>query len=221
MSVEQVSITVTEPPPTQNETINNEIINNDNNDINDNNDKEETQQGGKGKGNRSFKVKLQENGPLFGRYNGESPYQAANKALSEIIRNRVKHNESDTEEIRFFLQESTKNSSKKQHEYTGYRTKLEKPVEYAVANGQTIKKEYKNVLRKVKKTKGGTTATATPVIVATNTTDNETTVTITTEQIKTEPIKMESQSAKPKAKATTKAKAKSKTVSEEKKITEV
>ena len=36
MSAEQVSITVTEPPLTQNETINNEIIDNDNNDINDN-----------------------------------------------------------------------------------------------------------------------------------------------------------------------------------------
>jgi hypothetical protein len=114
------------------------------------------------KGTRSFKVKLETIAPLYGRYNGESPYQAANKALSEIIRNRVKNNQPDSEDIVFFLVESTKNSAKKTHQYVGRRTKLDTPVEYEVANGQTIKKEYKNVLRKVKKTvqKGGVTETA-------------------------------------------------------------
>jgi hypothetical protein len=97
-----------------------------------------------GKGNRSFKVKLENNGPLYGRYNGDSPYQAANKALSEIIRNRVKNNQVDSEDIVFFLVESTKGSGKKTHQYVGRRTKLQTPVEYEVANGQTIKKEYKN-----------------------------------------------------------------------------
>jgi hypothetical protein len=107
----------------------------------------------KKKSSRSFKVKMDLNGHQYGRYNGDSPYQAANKALSEIIRNKVKQNQNADEEITFFLVESTKGSTKKIHEYTGKRTKLEVPVVYKVNNSQEIKKEYKNVLRKVKKAK--------------------------------------------------------------------
>ena len=103
------------------------------------------------KGSRSFKVKLEKNGPQYGRYNGDSPYQAANKALSEIIRTRVKNNQSADTDINFFLIESTKGSGKKEHQYVGKRTKLDNPVSYAVNNGQMITKEYKNILRKVKK----------------------------------------------------------------------
>jgi hypothetical protein len=103
------------------------------------------------KGTRSFKVKLEPNGPQYGRYNGDSPYQAANKALSEIIRNRVKNNISTDDNINFFLVESTKGSGKKIHQYVGKRTKLQTPVTYSVNNGQIITKEYKNILRKVKK----------------------------------------------------------------------
>lgn len=100
---------------------------------------------------RSFKVKLEQNGPQYGRYNGDSPYQAANKALSEIIRNKVKNNQPADQDINFFLVESTKGSSKKVHQYVGKRMKLTQPVTYTVDNGQVITKEYKNVLRKVKK----------------------------------------------------------------------
>jgi len=106
------------------------------------------------KSNRSFKVKLDNDGPQYGRYNGDSPYQAANKALSEIIRNRVKSNQSTDEDITFFLVESTKGSSKKCHKYIGKRVKLDTPVSYVVKNGdreQKITKEFKNILRKVKK----------------------------------------------------------------------
>jgi len=104
-----------------------------------------------GKGTRSFKVKLEPNGPLYGRYNGDSPYQAANKALSEIIRNRVKNNQNSDEQLNFYLVESTKGSLKKSHQYEGRRVKLDAPVQYQVAGGQMITKEFKNVLRKVKK----------------------------------------------------------------------
>jgi hypothetical protein len=107
----------------------------------------------KKKSSRSFKVKMDLNGHQYGRYNGDSPYQAANKALSEIIRNKVKQNQNADEEITFFLVESTKGSTKKVHEYVGKRTKLDVPVVYKVNNNQEIKKEYKNVLRKVKKVK--------------------------------------------------------------------
>ncbi len=107
------------------------------------------------KSSRSFKVKLEQNGPQYGRYNGDSPYQAANKALSEIIRNKVKNNEAVDEDITFFLVESTKGSTKKVHQYVGKRIKLDEPVKYTVTGNndqqQEIVKEYKNILRKVKK----------------------------------------------------------------------
>jgi hypothetical protein len=131
---------------------------------------DDTQQLSK-KGSRSFKVKLEQNGPQYGRYNGDSPYQAANKALSEIIRTRVKNSLPVDENINFFLVESTKGSGKKVHQYVGHRMKLDNPVSYQVNDGQTITKEYKNVLRKVKKTEmvGGAQQLSAPVETTTNT----------------------------------------------------
>jgi hypothetical protein len=116
--------------------------------------KKVSQTGNGKKKSRSFRVRLDIDGDQYGRYNGESPYQAANKALSEIIRNKVKKGEPIDEEITFFLIESTKDSKKKIHQYLGKRTKLAEPVKYKVKNGdkeQEITKEYKNILRKVKK----------------------------------------------------------------------
>jgi hypothetical protein len=119
------------------------------------------------KKNRSFKVKLSEDGELYGRYNGDSPYQAANKALSEIIRNKVKANEKVDGDISFFLVESTKGSSKKTHQYLGKRVQLDTPVKYKVGN-QEIIKNFKNILKKVKRTDtekdggGAAVATAAP-----------------------------------------------------------
>jgi hypothetical protein len=103
---------------------------------------------------RSFKVRM--DGEVRNSvFKGESPYQAANKALSEILRSTIKNGGNVDGEIAFTLIESTKGSNKKEHEYTGYRVKLENPVSYTVSGGQTITKEYKNVLRKVKKLVGG------------------------------------------------------------------
>lgn len=110
------------------------------------------------KKSRSFKVKLEKEGEAHGRYNGDSPYQAANKALSEIIRNRVTEGKPVDQDIEFYLIESTKGRVKKIHHYSGKRIKLDDPVKYTVANGQEIIKEYKNNLRKIKKVgaqKGG------------------------------------------------------------------
>jgi hypothetical protein len=122
-----------------------------NNQANQINNEQEDVQNAVRKGTRSFKVKLEQNGPQYGRYNGDSPYQAANKALSEIIRNRVKNNQPTEQDINFFLVESTKGSGKKIHQYVGKRMKLAEPVTYTVDNGQVITKEFKNILRKVKK----------------------------------------------------------------------
>ena len=54
-----------------------------------------------GKQQRSFKVKLNTEEKAHGRYTGDSPYQAANKALSEIIRQRKTYFEEKTY-FRFF-----------------------------------------------------------------------------------------------------------------------
>jgi len=102
------------------------------------------------KRNRSFKVKLSEDGESYGRYNGDSPYQAANKALSEIIRNKVKAEEAVEGKLTFWLIESTKGSSKRVHQYEGERVKLAEPVKYQVGDNEIVK-EYKNILKKVKK----------------------------------------------------------------------
>ena len=61
-----------------------------------------------GKQQRSFKVKLNTEEKAHGRYTGDSPYQAANKALSEIIRQRKRDGKSTTGKINFTLIESTK-----------------------------------------------------------------------------------------------------------------
>ena len=102
------------------------------------------------KKNRSFKVKLSEEGQSYGRYNGDSPYQAANKALSEIIRNKVKAEEAVEGKLTFWLIESTKGSSKRVHQYEGERIKLAEPVKYKVGENEIVK-EYKNILKKIKK----------------------------------------------------------------------
>lgn len=105
---------------------------------------------------RSFKIML--NGELKKSvFKGDSPYQAANKALSESIRTIMKNGGKVDDKIYFTLIETTKGSSRKEHEYEGYRVKLDNPVSYEVSSGQTITKEYKNILRKIKKMNGGKT----------------------------------------------------------------
>ena len=100
---------------------------------------------------RSFKVKELEDEKAFGRYTGDSPYQAANKALSEIIRKRVKDGKSASTKISFTLIESTKGSKHREHQYTGKREKLKEPIEYKTKDGVVVTKNFKNQLKKVKK----------------------------------------------------------------------
>ena len=100
---------------------------------------------------RSFKVKINVNDKANGRYTGDSPYQAANKALSEIIRKKVKEGVDYESKTYFTMIESTKNSKHKEHQYEGSRIKLDKPIKYTIKNGTVIVKKYKNKLRKLKK----------------------------------------------------------------------
>jgi len=99
---------------------------------------------------RSFKVKLDQNTPAYGRYNGDSPYQAANKALSEMVRNDIKNGGDAYREHVFWIIESTKGSKRSHHQYRGHREDLEKPVEYPIGD-TVIVKNHKNFLKKIKK----------------------------------------------------------------------
>jgi hypothetical protein len=99
---------------------------------------------------RSFKVKLTQTDPAYGRYNGDSPYQAANKALSEIVRNFIKEGGDANAEHVFWLIESSKYSKKRVHQYRGKRCQLDEPVKYQIGDS-TITKHHKNELKKIKK----------------------------------------------------------------------
>ena len=102
------------------------------------------------KKSRSFKVKLGED-KAYGRYTGDSPYQAANKALSELIRKKKKDGDTTAGKINFNLIESTKGSKNKEHEYIGKRISLKKPITYQTKDGLDVTKKFKNELKKVKK----------------------------------------------------------------------
>ena len=102
------------------------------------------------KKSRSFKIKVMDE-KAYGRYTGDSPYQAANKALSELIRKKKSSGESALGKINFTLIESTKGSKHKQHDYVGKRVKLSVPITYKTKDGIEVTKKYKNELKKLKK----------------------------------------------------------------------
>ena len=102
---------------------------------------------------RSFKVRENGTNTARGRYLGSSPYQAANKALTELIRQRTREGKVVSGKIHFTLIESTRNSKHKEHNYEGERRKLDTPVSYPVGKGKNKKeivKRFRNYLRKVR-----------------------------------------------------------------------
>jgi hypothetical protein len=105
---------------------------------------------------RSFKVKLPNKEEFEGRFTGLTPYQAANKALSKYFR------ETDTPsaEITFSICESTRKSKKSVYTYVGKRQKLDIPVTYKIQDGREIVKNFKNSLKKVKKSETTVSASA-------------------------------------------------------------
>ena len=116
---------------------------------------EDTQEAGEmthnGKLVRSFKVLLPQKEEYEGRFTGLTPYQAANKALSKYFREN-KNVENIATTITFQICESTRKSNKHEYKYTGSRVKLDVPVSYTIQDGRVISKNFKNILKKVKKT---------------------------------------------------------------------
>ena len=109
-----------------------------------------------GKVVRSFKVMLPGVETYEGRFTGLTPYQAANKALSKYFR----ETEQPKKQISFTIRESTRGSKRSTYTYNGKREKLSVPVEYAIKDGRTIIKNFKNRLVKVKKNETSDTNTA-------------------------------------------------------------
>ena len=95
---------------------------------------------------KSFSAKLTDEQKFHGRYMGGSPFQAASKALTEIIR---RANVKSGKQIVFCLKEITQKSANKRHFYLGERVKLSEPVVYTV-DGNEIRKEFKNQIRKLR-----------------------------------------------------------------------
>jgi len=96
---------------------------------------------------RSFKVKLPNKEEYEGRFTGLTPYQAANKALSKYFR----ETQDPLSEVTFSICESTRKSKKTTYTYVGKRQKLDVPVSYIIQDGREITKNFKNFLKKVKK----------------------------------------------------------------------
>jgi len=95
---------------------------------------------------KSFSAKLTKEEKFHGRYMGGSPFQAASKALTEILR---RGNIKPGNKIVFCLKEITQKSANKRHFYLGERVKLKEPVVYTV-DGNEIRKEFKNQIRKLR-----------------------------------------------------------------------
>jgi hypothetical protein len=104
-----------------------------------------TQKGGNTTTSRFFKVVV--DGEVFGRFSGSKPKQAANKALTSILRKRTTEKKSTAGNINFSIVECTRGSRKKTYNYVGERQQLTKPVEVNI-KGKTVTYRYNNVVRK-------------------------------------------------------------------------
>lgn len=105
-----------------------------------------------GSRNRFFKlIEDTENAKnATGRYSGNKPKQAANKALTAIIK-RMDATDVIGKEIVFRIKECTRGSKQKIYTYTGFRQQLDKPMKVKIGIGDDEKFiEYK-FTNKIKK----------------------------------------------------------------------
>ena len=96
------------------------------------------------------------NGKTSGRYSGLKPKQAANKALTSIIKENGGNNECIGKKFKFEMIECTRGGRRKISLYEGRREKLEKPLEVTIKGVDGEKKivyNFSNKLHKVKEEK--------------------------------------------------------------------
>jgi hypothetical protein len=92
-------------------------------------------------------------GEVSGRFSGNKPKQAANKALTSIAKGMGVNAEGA--EINFSIVECTRGSKRKVYKYKGRRVKLDKPMEVLIKGkegnaGKTIVYNYNNKVQKLK-----------------------------------------------------------------------
>ena len=110
---------------------------------------------------RTFKIKT-DSGEYYSRILGNTPKQAALKALSIIHNNYEKGKFKDsfkvegekTPTFKFCIKETTRFSQQKEYNYVGKRVELENPASYTIKAGdgtmKTITNRYKNMVEKFK-----------------------------------------------------------------------
>lgn len=106
---------------------------------------EKKQEGGDSENSRTryFKVMF-EGGDAHGRFSGTKPKQAANKALTSILKTREKDGKGTTGKIKFSIVECTRGSKHKQYNYVGERVQLQEPMKVKIGEGDAAKEiEYK------------------------------------------------------------------------------
>lgn len=112
--------------------------------------KELQQEGDTDKKVRYFKCQYE--GEIHGRFCGYKPKQAANKALTAILKARKAENKPvNNVEIVFDIIESTRGSKQKTYHYTGQRVELETPMVVNIKANDTAKQityKYNNRVQK-------------------------------------------------------------------------
>lgn len=108
---------------------------------------------GEGKRTRFFKVLVDNEESAHGRFSGNKPKQAANKALTSIFKAREQSGGSLTGKVKFSIVECTRGSKHKRYYYVGERVKLDTPMEVTIGKGdnkKTIKYKFNNKVMKDK-----------------------------------------------------------------------
>ena len=114
-----------------------------------------TQKGGSGESGivkkRTFKIKL-ENDKFCSRITGNTPKQAASKALTLLINQKKTQGKTVKGKIAFTIKETTRGSKGKEYTYMGEKVKLKQPTTYKIksASGETkeIVNRFKNIIEK-------------------------------------------------------------------------
>jgi hypothetical protein len=106
--------------------------------------------GGDGKSKGRFFKLITAGGDAHGRFSGNKPKQAANKALTAIIKSMGSEDAKD-KVIPFTIKECTRGSRTKLYSYTGHRVELETPMEVRIGKGddeKVIKYKFTNQVKK-------------------------------------------------------------------------
>ena len=101
-------------------------------------------------GSRYFKLVY--NNKVSGRFSGNKPKQAANKALTAIIKG-LADGTAENKEITFRIKECTRGSKHKEYCYIGERLKLDTPMKVTIGKGddaKVIEYKYANKVKKAK-----------------------------------------------------------------------